>query len=960
MTMEINIETAVRICPISCRSSSENSLCLQANLSNNTIELANSQSFPVNYAIPAHSSQTVLYNTVITPLLNFLIEGCDVSVVALGQSETGKTYSLFGPGFHFAASETEHGIIPRFIRDLFTKVKQYRDRNYTIHITWSQICGETVQDLLGAGSVECTDILDAFQLIQLGMSNMAPKCAHTLFTLTLDQEWIIDTAVQHRVSTASFTDLASSEKILVYDNNGLVQSLPTDSGLLALQQCITALSEPYFLNYGNINNIPYGQSVLTTLLKDSFGGRAKTILLCTVSPLVEDFAESLYTLQLALRTQTIKNFVTVNSYTTFQNIQDNYDVFGLQFATNQLLKLVANAEELFQKLLTNSSLAKGELEQISRWLTFKQECEECLSENSEPHRSLDIIEEEEAEDNTSCNTVNSSDSDEIDEDQEQDNSQSNMEKFEVMMKNFKILTDEIVSSNYSVHSNVNVSTKDSFCNSSSEYHSKGARGRRGSIHSAEELRNSFSVDSKICEEAVLDSEDKKCEDSLTYEAKKKLVKKILSVIEGYQKQILDLQKTIQVKEKFMQRLVKNKNTENNTRAKLEHQCQKLVKEYDKVNAAYTQAEINKDGDLEKKCQVKLAQLKKKINDAESLKVLTEESNRKLMEVENSVHTSKKQLEKLKKCKRKEEKRKAMYEAQLKDERKRMGTSQDSLQKQKSSVETKNSNENKQLVVLNRTPVINLSHENAESLRHEIRNLRKTRDYLLEQRYKIDTKAMHKKILNELEERKLLQYEEAIEAIDLAMEYKNEVLCGHIPVIAKSLEQIEEKGDKMLMDRLMKLNETEMRILLYKYFQKIVDLRNSSKKLELQVVDIENQNENLSCRVQSLSHTLQQVRLESERRIIALQHQHENKLQVVMRHLASDSGDNDRVVSRVSKHALAFQMAGTSKQGDKSLIARFTRYARQETVPKQLQATVSVPQAIVTRQKNKLFIQQTQK
>lgn len=472
--MEIPVETAIRICPTDLNEG--DLVCLQSNPHNNTIHLSNNlnynQMYPVNYALPINCCQSTLYNTVVLPMVNFLLDGCDVSVVTMGQSGTGKTYTLFGHGFHFASSESEYGIIPRFIREVYTKIRQYRDRSYAVHVTWSQICGDNVQDLIGGGSVECGDILDVFQLIQHGMSNVAPKGAHTLFTLTLEQQWVIDNTVHHRISTASFADLVGSEKMIMYDGNGLMQTLPVEPGLHALQRCILTLSEQCVNNF-NINQNIYGQSVLTTLLKDSFGGRAKTILICCVSPLIQDFAETLYTLQLTLRCQMIKNFVTVNSYMTCETIQDNLDVFGLQFAANQLLKLVSNAEELFQNLVMSGALNKTEVEQISQWLTLKQECQECLSESSEHHRSLERIEEE----------IEDSGAESVSDENEsisEEESVTIMDKLDMLMENFRISTDAVVSNaNTSEAWNRNVSVvKDSTTSSNYSYHPKGAR-RRG-------------------------------------------------------------------------------------------------------------------------------------------------------------------------------------------------------------------------------------------------------------------------------------------------------------------------------------------------------------------------------------------------------------------------------------------------------------------------------------------------
>lgn len=934
--MEFNIETAVRICPVSFTS---DMVCVQSNPVSNSIHLGNSQSYPVNYALPIDSCQNQVFTTTCMSLLNYLMDGCDVSVVATGQAGTGKSYTLLGPGFHCASSEAEHGVIPRFVREIYTKMKQNRDRNWTVHITWSQICEENVQDLLGVGSVECGNICDVFQLIQLGMSNIAPKCAHTLFTLTLEQQWMVDATIQHRVSTASFADLASSEKVLVYDSNGMIQTIPADLGIQTLQRCIMTLSETCNSQY---NFVPYTQSVLTTLLKDSFGGRAKTLLFCCVSPLMPDVTETLYTLQLALRAQMIKNYVTVNSYTTFETSQENCDVFGLQFAANQLLKLVSNAEELFQKLISNEFLPKSEQQQISQWLMLKQECEDCLSENSEPHRSLERIEEE----------IEDSYSSESEVVEEEDN--NIMDKVQNLMDNFRTSTDRLVDDANRTDLTLDASTKESVSSSNIEYHLKGARGRRGSIHSAEEFHPATSLNTpKLNEDVINAREPKSIENSpLSYDAKKKVLKQIATALELNQKKISDLEKTIRVKENLMERLLKHKDTKTSAHNKIQQKCQQLRKEHKNAEHKFIQARLQKNYILEEKYKNEVTLLDEKLRDVESLKNITEDGN-KLLELESSLHTSKKQLEKLKKYKEEKEKFKRIYEKQIKEEKGKMGnkSSCDSLENKKSPDIQVVALLSKSNITINSS--ISFNNEEFESMRHEIRNLRKTRDYLLEQRYKIDFKSQNKRILNDMDERKLLQYEEAVEAIDLIIEYKNSIICGHQP-----FKLLEESSDKMLMERFLKLSENEMRILLHKYFEKILDLRSSSKKLEMQILEVEGQHDNLAYRVQNLSHTLQLVRSDAERRIVALQQQHEDKLYLVLRNLTTE-GDSERGFSRVmGSKQVTMQVAGGSKQVEKSnrFIAKFTRYT-QESIPRQLHRS---PQAKVTIEKNKIILQKTSK
>lgn len=275
----------------------------------------------------------------------------------------------------------------------------------------------------------------------------------------------------------------------------------------------------------------------------------------------------------------------------------------------------------------------------------------------------------------------------------------------------------------------------------------------------------------------------------------------------------------------MKQIEKHKDTKSNAHMKIEQKCQKLKKEFETAQEKVIQAQIHKNTYLEEQYKTELATLEEKMQNAQSLKNITEDGSRKLMELENSLHTSKKQLEKLKRHKRKEEKQKIHYETMIKEEKKKLSntkSSQNSTDKPNGHL---NSSNEKSVVLFESEKInYNMSNEDMEFLRHEIRNLRKTRDYLLEQKCKINVKGSQgKKLLSEVEERQIFQFEEAIEAIDLSIEYKNEVLCGHMPLSEKQLEKMEEKSDRMLIDRLMQLNENEMRVLLHKYFEKVIGI-----------------------------------------------------------------------------------------------------------------------------------------
>ncbi|XP_033156342.1 kinesin-like protein costa [Drosophila mauritiana] len=902
---------------------------------------------PVTHALPSSSSQEQVYHQTVFPLITLFLEGFDASVVTYGQRGQGKSYTLYGNVQDPTLTDSTEGVVQLCVRDIFSHISLHPERTYAINVGFVEICGGEVCDLLGMGNIHCTNLDAVLHWLQVGLSARQSLPAHTLFTLTLEQQWVSkEGLLQHRLSTASFSDLCGTERC-----GDQPPGRPRDAGLCMLEQVISTLTDPGLM-YGVNGNIPYGQTTLTTLLKDSFGGRAQTLVILCVSPLEEHLPETLGNLQFAFKVQCVRNFVIMNTYSDDNTMivqpaepvpvsnssagplaqAGPGDNFGLQFAASQWSKLVTNAEGLFSKLIDSKLISEVEKEQIEEWLFLKQECEECLSSTEamrQQKQLVPILEAEEPEDLNSDAANSESPNSDNENDTDNESHRPDLDdKIESLMEEFRDKTDALILEKHadylSKHPKAVMQSQDRENepqppeeNGDDRKVSIGSRRRSvqpGASLSTAELAMLNRVASQqppppIDPESVVDPLESSSGEGLrqaalaaaaatapTEQLQKKL-RKLVAEIEGKQRQLREIEETIQVKQNIIAELVKNSDTRSHAkqkfhkkRAKLEAECEKAKKQLGKALVqGRDQSEIERWTTI-------IGHLERRLEDLSSMKHIAGESGQKVKKLQQSVGESRKQADDLEKKLRKECKLRTQMEAELAKLRESRETGKELVKAQGSPEQ-----QGRQLKAV-QARITHLNHilreksdnleeqpgpEQQESLRHEIRNLRGTRDLLLEERCHLDRKLKRDKVLTQKEERKLLECDEAIEAIDAAIEFKNEMITGHRSI--DTSERIQrEKGEQMLMARLNRLSTEEMRTLLYKYFTKVIDLRDSSRKLELQLVQLERERDAWEWKERVLSNAVRQARLEGERNAVLLQRQHEMKLTLMLRHMAEET------------------------------------------------------------------------
>ena len=88
-----------------------------------------------------------IYSQFASNLVWSCMNGYNGTIFAYGQTASGKTYTMKGEG------KKNPGIIPLAIHDVFRFIKQTKDREFVLRVSYLEIYNEIINDLLAPESV---------------------------------------------------------------------------------------------------------------------------------------------------------------------------------------------------------------------------------------------------------------------------------------------------------------------------------------------------------------------------------------------------------------------------------------------------------------------------------------------------------------------------------------------------------------------------------------------------------------------------------------------------------------------------------------------------------------------------------------------------------------------------------------------------------------------------------------
>ncbi|XP_075872848.1 kinesin-like protein KIF6 [Nelusetta ayraudi] len=283
--------------------------------------------------------QDEIFQHIARPVADSVLAGYNGTIFAYGQTGSGKTFTITGGAERYA----DRGIIPRTLSYLFHRFSQDSGVVYTTHISYLEIYNEMGYDLLdprhhasrledlprvliledpdqnihlrnlslqlSANEEEALNLLflgDTNRMIAETPMNQASTRSHCIFTVHVCRREPGSATV--RRSKLHLVDLAGSDRVSKTGLNGqlLTEAKFINRSLHYLEQVILALSER------NRSHVPYRNSMLTSVLRDSLGGNCTTTMIATLAADRNSLDESISTCRFAQRVALISNEAVLN------------------------------------------------------------------------------------------------------------------------------------------------------------------------------------------------------------------------------------------------------------------------------------------------------------------------------------------------------------------------------------------------------------------------------------------------------------------------------------------------------------------------------------------------------------------------------------------------------------------------------------------------------------------------
>ncbi|KAL5109908.1 Kinesin-like protein KIF3A [Taenia crassiceps] len=295
-----------------------------------------SKSFTFDYTFGFESKQLDIYNKVARPVVEQIFGGYNGTILAYGQTGTGKTFTMEG----VRAAPELRGIIPNSFAHIFGHIAKADSKTtFLVHISYLEVYNEEIRDLLVGNKKKRLEIKERpdcgvyvrdlssvmvqspnemERLMNLGSRNRCTAAtnmnehssrSHAIFSITVECSKLLGEEKRIlRQGKLHLVDLAGSERQSKTGAEGqrLYESNKINLSLATLGNVISALAD------GKSTHVPYRNSKLTRLLQDSLGGNSKTVMIANIGPTDYNYDESVSTLRYASRAKLIKNAARVN------------------------------------------------------------------------------------------------------------------------------------------------------------------------------------------------------------------------------------------------------------------------------------------------------------------------------------------------------------------------------------------------------------------------------------------------------------------------------------------------------------------------------------------------------------------------------------------------------------------------------------------------------------------------